>query len=677
MAKKTFVILMVLAMLAMMIPSMTGAEELELVGELEGPTIVSDPAQFPTKFNEAPMLAEMVKAGTLPPVEERLPKVDSLMVLKPLDEVGKYGGTWRRGFTGAMDGENGNRIVSSDKPLFWDYTGTKIVPSLVKGYEVSDECKVTTLFLREGLKWSDGQPMTADDWMFWFDDIYGNRDIMPTPLPDMSVNGQPGKMVKVDDYTVKFEFPESYCLFEEILAGSTLLGGGQATRQSRGSVGGAYAPAHYLKQFHPKYVAQEELDKMATEAGFDTWLNFLKFKMDWQLNTELPVVGPWKTTSPINTPTWILERNPYYWTVDTEGNQLPYIDKIVMTLAENTEVLNLRAIAGEYDEQERHTDLTKLPVFLENQEKGNYTVHLDPAFNGSDTTLQVNQCYNADPEIAKWLQNKDFRHALSLGIDRDQMNETFWLGVGTPGSALPSEQLPYNPGPEYRTLWSTYDPDQANQLLDKIGLDKKDGDGFRLRTDGKGRLQVEVVAVGGMFLPYSLQAEMIRDQWRKIGIDATVKELERSVAFGRSANNENQIMIWANDGSELLYLFPRHSLPVDPTEAHMGMCIAKWYATNGAEGTEPYPELKKALELLRSAGSMGPEDRIKNAQEIWKILAEEAISIGTVGQSPAFMGVRVVNNNMGNIPARQVNAQHARTPCTSHPETFFFKELTQ
>ena len=211
-------------------------------------------------------------------------------------------------------------------------------------------------------------------------------------------------------------------------------------------------------------------------------------------------------------------------------------------------------------------------------------------------------------------------------------------------------------------------------MLDSIGLTEKDGEGFRLRTDGKGRLQLEMVAVGGMFLPYSLHAEMIRDQWRKIGIDVVVRELERSLAFTRSACNENQIMLWANDGSELLYLFPRHAIPVDPTEAHMGMCIAQWYVTGGAEGKEPYPELKRALEIYRQAAGLGAEERIKNAQEIWKIAAEELWSIGTVGQSPAFMGLRVVKNNMGNVPERQVNAQHARTPCTSHPETLFFTD---
>ena len=208
---------------------------------------------------------------------------------------------------------------------------------------------------------------------------------------------------------------------------------------------------------------------------------------DWRRNPDLPVIMPWKMVTPINTPSWTMERNPYYYAVDTEGNQLPYIDKIQMTLAENLEVLNLRAIAGEYDWQERHTDLGKLPVFLENQEKGNYTVRLDPAANGADAALQTNQSFEADPEIGKWLRNRDFRHALSLGIDRDQLNETFWLGIGTAGSVAPAEESLYSPGPECRKKWATLDVEQANKLLDGIGLTQKDAEGFRLRSDGKGR----------------------------------------------------------------------------------------------------------------------------------------------------------------------------------------------
>jgi peptide/nickel transport system substrate-binding protein len=345
-----------------------------------------------------------------------------------------------------------------------------------------------------------------------------------------------------------------------------------------------------------------------------------------------------------------------------------------MSLAEDTEVLNLRAIAGEYDMQERHIDLGKLPVILENQEKSGYTLHLDLAFNGSDTTLQINQTYDADPEIGKWLRTADFRRALSLGIDRDQLNETFWLGVGIPGSTVPADSSPYNPGEEWRTKWSTHDPDQANQLLDSLGLDKKDSEGFRLRNDNGERLRIEIQAVKA-FLPWPQQCEMIAQQWRNIGIQADVKELERGLAMGRTRNNEHQIMVWTNGGTELLYLFPRHAIPVDPTEAFMGPLYANWYATNGSQGVKPDdPEMLKIFELFGSASGQQVEERYKTAQEIWKILVDQQYGIGTVGQSPALMGVRIVSNKLGNIPSRVCIAQHCRTPGGSHPETWYFKE---
>ena len=643
-----------------------------LIGKLEGPSLVLDPAKWPRKFGEAPGLAELVKAGKLPPVAQRIP--EEPMVVKPLHAIGRYGGNWRRAFTGPGDGENGNRIVATDKILFWDHTGTKIMPCLARDWRLSDDGKVTTIFLRKGHKWSDGKPFTADDFVFWFEDIYSNKDLQPTPDPFFMVNGKPGRLYKRDDYTVVFEFPEANFMFVDILAGSTTMGGGQAREQHLGRTMGAYMPAHYLKQFHPKHIGREEADRKAKAAGFDGWLSYLKNRWDWRLNTDLPVLGPWKTVTPINTPTWTMERNPYYYGIDSEGNQLPYIDKITMALAENLEVLNLRAIAGGYDLQERHTALSKLPVFLENRGKGNYDVRLDPALNGSDATLQVNHSYEADPEVAKLLHNRDFRRALSLGIDRDQLNETFWLGVGTAGSVAPAESMPYSPGPEWRKKWSVHNPKQANELLDKIGLAKKDGEGYRLRTDGKGRIRLEFLTAAGSFIPHTQICEMIKQQWRKIGVDADVKEVERNLFFTRVNNNEHQIAVWLNDGTEVLYLFPRHALPVDTVEALLGPLIARWYASGGTQGKEPKdPQLKKALELFRSAAGKKTQDRYKIAQEIWKIMVEEQFSIGTVGQSPAAMGVRIVSKKLGNIPSRQINAQHARTPCSSHPATFFYK----
>ncbi len=643
-----------------------------LVGKLEGAELISDPAAVPKQFKEAPQLAELVKQGKLPPVQDRIPQEP--LVIKPVKEIGKYGGTWRRGFTGPGDVENGNRINASDKLLFWDYTGTKIVPSVAKAVDMSADGKVYTIKLRKGMKWSDGAPFTADDFVFWFEDLYSNKDIVPTPIADMRVNDKPGKVVKVDETTVQFVFEDPYFLFYDMLAGDTLIGGGQSVRQAQGFTFGAYSPKHYLKQFLPKYSSEAEVNDRAKKEGYDNWVKLLHFKKDWSLNPELPTLGPWKTTRPVNTPTWVMERNPYYYAIDTAGQQLPYIDRIVMTLAEDTEILNLRAIAGEYDLQERHIDLGKLPVIIENQKKGNYTVRLDTAQNGSDTTLQINQSFKADPEIAKWLTNADFRRALSLGIDRNQLNETFWLGVGTPGSAVPGEDSPYFPGAEWRKLWSVYDPAKANQMLDTLGLTKKDGEGFRVRTDNGERLRIQIQAVKA-FMPWPAQAEMVAQQWRKIGIWAEAKEMERNLAFTRARNNEHHIQVWTNGGTEILYLFPRHAIPVDPTEAFMGPEYAVWYASGGKQGRKPEdPNLLKIYDLYGSAAGKQEAERIKIAHDIWKIMADQQYGIGTVGQSPGLMGVRIASNKLGNIPSRVCIAQHCRTPGGSHPETWFFKD---
>ncbi len=646
----------------------------QLIGKLEGPEIIRDPAKFPKTFNEAPMLADLVKAGKLPPVEKRLPEPTDVMVVKPLKEIGKYGGRWRCGFTGPADPVYGNRIVTTDKILMFDYTGTKVMPSLAKDWRQSDDGKVTTIFLRKGLKWSDGQPFTADDFLFWHDDIYQNKDLVATAVPDLTINGKPGVMKKADDYTVVFEFPEPYYLFVDILAGDTPIGGGMTTMNTVIRFMGGYAPAHYLKQFLPKYSSLDEVQRKAQAAGFDSWKSYFRERIHWGLNTELPVLGPWKTVTTINRPTWTLERNPYYWAVDTAGNQLPYIDRVVMTLAETIEVVNLRAVAGEYDIQERHIELSNLPVLIENQRKGNYTVHLDPSQTGSDAGLLVNTAFDADPEVANWLTNRDFRRALSLGIDRDQLNETFWIGLGSPGSAAPGEDVPISPGPSYRKKWAVLDVTQANVLLDKIGLTKKDRDGYRLRTDGKGRLRIELMSPAGMILPYAQISEMIKQHWVKIGVDVDVKSVERSLAWTRSANAEHHMMMFTLGGSENLFLFPRQVLPVEPAESHLGMPFARWYASNGTQGKKPTnPEMVRALELFRSAKGMKEAERIKIAQEIFRIIVEECWVIGTVGLSPARTGVRVVKNYMGNIPARQVNDQHVKNPNTSHPTTFYFK----
>jgi peptide/nickel transport system substrate-binding protein len=640
----------------------------DLIGELEGPELVDE---IPDSFSEAPDLANLVEAGDLPPVEERIGAQPA--VFRPVHEIGEYGGTWRRAFTGPGDNENGNRIMSSDKPLFWDYTGSEIRPSLARDWEVSDEGRVTTIFLREGMHWSDGEPFTSADFMWFYDHMYENDELTPVKNPETAINGQQGYMEADGDYAVRFVFPEPYPMFVDLLAGSTMIGGGHATRGR--TLMGAYAPGHYLEQFHPDFVGDDEAERIAQEAGYDNWVTYFQYLNDWSLNVDLPVVGPWVTTSPANETNWVMERNPYYWAVDTEGNQLPYIDTIIMRNAEDLEVITLRAIAGEIDKQGRHMEISALPVFLENQEAGDYTVRLDRGLYGSDANINVNMSYRDDDEIADLFNTKDFRHALSMGIDREQLNEAIWLGLGTPGSPVPADHLPQNPGEEWRERWSTFDPDQANELLDSIGLDERDNEGYRLRRDNGERLRIQMIAVGGAFIDWPAVGEMVAFQVSdNLGIQLDLQELERSLSQERIVANQYQISIWMNDGSEHLFIYPQHALPTTFNNSQMGPHHGIWWQTDGAEGVEPPDEMKRAQDLFASAFSIeNDEERDSIAREIWEILVEEQWSIGTVGLSPAAMGVRIVKNNMGNIPAQQANGQHVRTPCTSQPPTFFIR----
>ena len=643
-----------------------------LIGTIEGPQIVTDESAFPTSFAEAPMLAEMVTAGTLPAVADRLPIASDLLVIEPLHEIGKYGGTWRRGFTGPGDGQNGHRVAGGDRLLFWKSDSfPEMVPNVAKGWEVSEDGTQIALFLREGMKWSDGAPHTTADYMFWFEHMYQNADLVPVRSRFFNID-EGATMEAVDEYTLKFSFPFANSLFLEVLGSSQNVFGGHAIMGATAM--GGVAPAHYMQQFHPDFVDQAALDELVKKDGFDNWVNLFKDKNTWQRNPELPVITPWKTVNPITTDNWVLERNPFYFGVDTAGNQLPYIDRISMTLAENLEVLNLRAIAGEYDFQSRHIALANLPVLLENAEAGNYTVHLDPGQHGADAGIQVNQSYRGDEEIAKWLQNVDFRRALSLGIDRDSINEIIFLGIGTPGSAVVAESSPFNPGPEYRQLWSTLDIAKANEMLDAIGLTEKDAEGYRLRTDNGERLMIEINPIPA-FIQFTAVAEMIKEDWAEIGIFLNVVEQERTLVEQRRAANELQVFLWQNDGTDELYLYPNHAMPV-VADAATGPGYGTWYASGGTSGVEPPADgsVRKVQDMFSQGLKATAEERIAIGKEIWAIITDEVWTIGTVGQSGAFMGVRVVKNNMGNIPSRHFNIQAGQTPNISRPSTFFFTD---
>ena len=392
---------------------------------------------MPSEFHEAPMLAEKVAAGDLPPVEERLP-VDPL-VIQPAEDIGQYGGTLHRAFTGPGDAQNIERW-NNDYRFFWNTGATEIVPRAFKSYSTNEDNTEWTFTLREGMKWSDGEPYTVDDYLWWYDHVLTNDVLVPTKPWYMMWGDEMAKFEKVDDLTLKMTFATPFPLWLENLASQTVAGHFQ-----NGDTGlGLVAPGHYLEQFHPDFIGEDEANAKAVEAGYESWNLYFLAMNDARMNPELPLTTPWVPVTRIADSEFVLERNPYFFAVDTDGNQLPYFDRISMELVEELEVLNLRAIAGNYTVQGRHIDFAKLPVIRENQAAGDYFVNFWGSSTRNPVAIYINQDWNEDPEIAQFtVGSRDFRIALSLAIERDELNETFFLGVGTPASQCPANTPPF------------------------------------------------------------------------------------------------------------------------------------------------------------------------------------------------------------------------------------------
>ena len=610
------------------------------------PHIISDPNAIPGTFDEAPSLAARVAAGELPPVQERLPKQP--LVVKPAHEIGSYGGTLQLGFVG---GSAQVWAFMEDSPLFIDKFDTGPIPWVFKDWEVSNGNKTFTFYMREGMKWSDGQPVTADDIMFWYEDVFLNKELTPVPNNWLTIRvgdeDKPGVWEKVDDYTVRVTFENPYGLFPTLL-GSVWLG----TRILWGfNYIDMIAPKHYMEQFHPKYVGQDAVDKMAEEGEFETWTALYSEKNNPRQNPDSPVLTAWIPRTTDTADQVIFERNPYYFQVDTAGNQLPYIDKIVWNRVEDAEVQLLRALAGVYDFM--RVDISRVPVLLENRQKGDYEVVYWGGKAGSEASLYVNQTYDADPEVAKWLQNKDFRVALATGFDRNELNELFWAGLGQPGSIAPIAGAFYD-GREVIKKHTKFDPRSANAMLDALGLDTRDADGFRLRTDNEERLVLAITTPNASIIGihFGDVGENIAEQWaRSIGIKAEVNQLPMSEFWPAGRANEVQIHIWGSGGTPYPTLGSHTVVPFEP-HLSWGTEWAWNYNTGGESGTKP-PEGSDAeiiQELFRSSKGASEEDGIAALKQAISIVAEEAYVIGTISGSPALDGgVVIVSNRLGNV----------------------------
>ncbi|MEQ7129541.1 ABC transporter substrate-binding protein, partial [Actinopolymorpha sp. B11F2] len=603
------------------------------------------------KGKEAPSLAKLVKSGELPKVAERLPK--NPLVVQPVEEVGAYGGKIQTVLLNATDTPWLGRIVGHEPLARWNVDATKVEPNVAESIEPSSDAMEYTITLREGMKWSDGEPFTADDLVFAFDEVILNEELTPVIPEVLTSDGKPAKLEKIDDVTVKIVFPAPNGLFYKKLGNQAQL---------------IAWPKHYMEQFHKKF--NPDVEALAEQEDMAAWTDLFFAKADVWANPDVPRLHAWKVLNPLGKGTRVtLERNPYYWKTDPDGSQLPYIDEVVYDLNTDAQVILLKATNGELSMSTRHINtLPNKPVLAKGRTEGDYRFLRLENTVINDMVISLNLTHK-DPVKRKIFQNKDFRIGLSHAINRPEMITATWQRQGEPFQAAPDPRSEFY-DEEFGKQYTEYDVALANESLDKAGLTEKDGDGFRLRPDGK-RLFIQIEVASPALVPFWVDgATQVAQFWKAVGVDTAVKNEDRSLFYERKDANEADCTVWTGDGGlkcemiECRWWFPFTN------ESNYAPMWQLYFNSRGADGEKPPPETLKQMELywemVQTPDEAGQKDLFR---QILQIAKEQFYAIGTV-RIPESYGI--AKNNLHNIPEIFPESHIWACPANTNPEQWYF-----
>ncbi len=602
-------------------------------------------------YGEAPDLSELVAAGELPPVEERLPT--NPLLVQPHDQVGVYGGTWQMGFTGIDCRGTMRKHAGYENLLRFDPAWTRILPNLAQSYDVNTDGSEFTFHLREGLKWSDGVPFTADDIVFWYEADLLNEDLHSSINSDFMVNDLPVVVEKIDNTTVRFSFVGSYAQFPNILA----------------EISYDYitaTPMHYLKQFHPDY-NPDGIDQLVNESGMDNWVDLWKRMSDHRFNHEIPTMNAWVLTdrydwgeSPV-----VMERNPYYWKIDTDYNQLPYIDLILLTPYPSKEDLNIAAMNGQIDMQNIGIRDSNYDEYAVNKGTGEYEFHtlINPRAN--HFSIQLNLVHE-DPVLRAVFSNKAFRIALSHAVNRMEVVEQV-LGI----DLEPRQPAPLKTSPYYRerleTQYIEYDPTYADELLDAVGYGERDAEGYRLTPDGQ-RINFTISVdneVSGNFLKV---AEMLSEYWGERGIMVNVAALESWPFRQLIRANEHDVVVTSVQGGHDVLENPGVYLPDNEYISYWAIPWVYWHDNNSL-GEEPPESIKEQMRLFDQIKiTLDKDDVVELTHQILEIAEEEFYVMGISLSPDLYMLVRT---NFHNVPETMPFSWIWPTPGPTNPCQYF------
>ena len=597
-----------------------------VLGLFGGPALAADP--LPT-MKETPMFADQVKSGTLPPVDKRIPQQP--WVVKEFaggDGPGQQGGQINTLIASARDTRL-MTVYSYTRLIVYD-DKFKLKPDILESYEEKDG-REFTFRLRAGHKWSDGQPFTTEDFRFFWEDVASNKDLSSGgPNVELLVDGQPPKVEIIDPLTIKYtwEKPNPYFIESQTRAAPLFL----------------FRPAHYLKKFHAKYTPEAEILKSA-RGGQQSWVaifrrNDVMYAND---NIDLPTLNPWVGTTPSPAQRFVYVRNPYYHRIDEKGQQLPYVDRMIFTVAA-ANLVPAKAGLGEADLQPRYLNMRDYTFLQKSAQTSGVNVRLWQAGSGSQLALYPNLTAS-DPEWRKLMRDVRFRRALSLGIDREELNQVVYIGLATASNntIMPRSELFKQ---EYADKWAQYDPKLANKLLDEVGLTKKDSQGFRLLPDG--RPATIIVEHASEETEDNDALALIADNWKKIGIKMLTKPQTRDNFRLRTFSGEAVMTAFA--GAVTAVPTPNTSPKEFAPTMLGGLQWSRWgmfVESKGKQGEKC--DLASACKLLDyvkewEAGATA-EDRRKAWEKILATNADEVFSIGTVNgiRQPVVVGPKIRN----------------------------------
>lgn len=577
-------------------------------------------------LQETPFFAHRVKGGKLPPVAQRIPRAPSLAELETL---GRPGGDLRMLMASAKDTRL--MVVYGYARLVTYTPALAIVPDILENLDIKDG-RSFSLHLRPGHKWSDGKPFTAEDFRFWFEDVAGNKELSPAGLPSaMLPDGEVPQFQVADPETVRFTWSRPNPLFLPALAGAYPLF--------------IYTPAHYLKKFHVKYADKDKLAALIKAAGVRDWqtLFFKHGAMYHNRDPKLPTLEPWvlKTKPPAER--IIFERNPYYYRVDGAGHQLPYIDRVIFTIAD-PKIIPAKTGTGQSDLQARYLSFDDYTFLKAGEAENGYHVRLWRSGPGSQLTLYPNLNVD-DPVWRKLMRDVRFRRALSLAVNRHEVNEVMYYGLALEGQ---NTVLPQSPlyRPRYREAWASYNLGAANRLLDEIGL-KRAGD-LRLLPDG--RTADIIIEDSGESTEKSDALELIRDSWRHLGIRLFTRPMQLTLFRERVFSGKTLMSIdkGIENGLATADMSPAEFAPTSQVQLQW----PKWgqyFQTKGAAGQPPdLPGAVRLMVLYKAwLDATDSATRAKLWHEMLTIWADEVYTIGTIAgvEQPV-----VVNDRLRNVP---------------------------